>query len=154
MRFSAREDIEAPIDYVYGKIIDFGGFERSAMRRGIDVERKDSLAGFEVGANWHVGFKFRGKSRAADLTLQKVDHPNGVDIGFTSGGVEGSTNIELVPLSPARTRLIIRLDMAPRTLAARLLLQSLKLAKNNLTQKFKTRIADFAEDIETSYTGV
>ena len=86
--------------------------------------------------------------------MQKVDHPNGVDIGFTSGGVEGSTNIELVPLSPARTRLIIRLDMAPRTLAARLLLQSLKLAKSNLTQKFKTRIADFAEDVETSYTGV
>lgn len=154
MRFSAREDIEAPIDHVYGKITDFSGFERSAMRRGIDVERKDNLHGIDVGANWNVGFKFRGKTRTADLTLQKVDQPNGIDIAFTSGGVEGSTNVELVPLSPARTRLIIRLDMAPRTLAARLLLQSLKLAKNNLTQKFKTRIADFAEDIETSYTGV
>ena len=36
-------------------------------------------------------------------------------------------------------------------LSARLLLQSLKLAKNNLTRKFKLRIAEFAENIEDDY---
>jgi len=31
------------------------------------------------------------------------------------------------------------------------LLQSLKLAKNNLNRKFKQRIADFAETVEDAY---
>ena len=154
MRFSSREDIEAPIEHVYGKLTDFYGFERSAMRRGVKAEREDPSAPIGIGTIWHVRFKFRGKPRAADVELVKLDENDGFEVSFKSGGIEGLTSLELVPLSPHRTRMILRLDLSAKTLAARLLLQSLKLAKSNLTHRFKTRVADFAEEIETSYTGV
>jgi len=37
MKFAAREDIEAPIEYVFSQISDFPALERSALRRGADV---------------------------------------------------------------------------------------------------------------------
>ena len=41
--------------------------------------------------------------------------------------------------------------MSPKSLSARLLLQSLKLAKSNLTRRFKLRVTEFAEDVEDRY---
>ena len=63
MKSSTREDIEAPIDYVYARVTDFQGFERQALRRGADVQRIDGGSAIRLGAAWDVAFKFRGKDR-------------------------------------------------------------------------------------------
>ena len=41
----------------------------------------------------------------------------------------------------------VALDMKPLNLSARLLIQSLKLAKSSLTKKFKDRVADYAKNL-------
>ncbi|WP_420857272.1 SRPBCC family protein [Marivivens marinus] len=151
MKLSTREDIEAPIDYVFARTTDFASFERSALRRGVEVHRLDDGAKVGRGASWRVEFIFRGKPRNAEAVIADFDPPNGFAAKFESGGLQGQTLIELVPLSPARTRLTLSVEMTPKTLAARLLIQSLKLAKTNLQRKFKTRVADFAEDVEEDY---
>jgi hypothetical protein len=40
------------------------------------------------------------------------------------------------------------LNLAPKTLSARLLVQSLKLAKSNLSKRFKQKVADYARQME------
>jgi len=56
--------------------------------------------------------------------------------------------VDLVALSRARTRLSVGLDVTPRTLAGRLMIQSMKLAKGNLSKRFRLRVADYAMDVE------
>lgn len=151
MKFSTKEDIEAPIDYVFARVTDFNGFERQALRRGADIKRIDEGVQPTVGAAWQVAFKFRGKDRKMKATIAQMDVPTVLQIDTAANGITGESLIELVALSRNRTRLSVTMDLSPQSLTARLLLQSLKLAKNNLTRKFKMRITDFAEDVETSY---
>jgi hypothetical protein len=63
-------------------------------------------------------------------------------------GLEVDMIVELVALSRGRTRLSVDLDLKPKSISARLLVQSLKLAKANLSKKFHLRIADYARDLE------
>lgn len=148
MKFSTKEDIEAPIEQVFDRTIDVQTFERSALRRGAEVLRLDRNLTVGAGSAWRVAFAFRGKHRDAELTITDFSRPNGYTIKFTSGGIEGSTIVELVPLSPVRTRLSIEVELVPRSIAARLLIQSLKLARSSLVSRFKHRIAAFAAQIE------
>jgi hypothetical protein len=69
----------------------------------------------------------------------------------TSDGLVVVTEIDLIALSQSRTRVIVSITVTAKTLTARLLLQSLKLAKTKLTKRFKARVLDYAGDIEDRY---
>lgn len=150
MKFSSREDIEAPIDHVWQRVSDFAAFERQAMRRGADVRRVDG-GPVVVGSAWDVAFTFRGKDRKMKAVLTSLEAPNLMTLDTVASGIDGVTTLELVPLSPKRTRLAVSIELSAKSLAARLMLQSLKLAKANLTNRFKKRVADYKQDIESSY---
>ncbi len=150
MKFSSREDIEAPIDHVYAAITDFPAFERQALRRGADVRRTDGSGPAQEGATWQVAFSFRGKERKLKAELTRLEE-QGLQLNTASAGIDGETVVDLVPLSPRRTRLAVSIELRAKSLSARLLLQSLKLAKANLTHRFKKRVAEFASDVEGRY---
>ena len=150
MKFSAREDVEAPAEFVFQQITDFQSYERQALRRGADVRRVDS-GDYKVGSAWDVAFTYRGKDRKLRATVEEQTPPSIVRVSSKSDGLEGETVLEVVPLSQNRARIAASIDIKPKTLSARLLIQSLKLAKTNLTNRFKRRVSDFAEDLETRY---
>ena len=150
MKFSAREDIEAPAEYVFEQLSNFQNYERQALRRGADVRRLDS-GDYGVGSSWDVSFAYRGRDRKLRATVEEKTTPVLVRVSSSSDGLDGETILEVVPLSPKRTRIAASIEIRPKTLSARLLIQSLKLAKSNLTNRFKKRISDYAEDIENRY---
>jgi uncharacterized protein YndB with AHSA1/START domain len=149
MHLSSRTDIEAPLDSVFKALSDFEGWERAAMRRGADVSRIDKLRTPGVGMGWHVVFRFRGKERALDihLTAQEPD----AKLAFAGKGrmFEGDLSVELVSLAPKRTRMVLHTQARPLTIAARLFLQSLKLAKGRVQGKLNKRMEVLARDIES-----
>lgn len=151
MKFSTNEDIEAPIAAVFDMFCDFEAFERSAMRRGADVQRMDRLQGADVGMRWRAIFEMRGKKRQVDLEMVTFDPPNEIVLAGTSPGLVSETRFELIALARNRTRVRVELEVKPLNLSARLLVQSLKLAKNSLTRKFKLRVAEYAKVLEDRY---
>ena len=151
MKFSTREDIEVPIDQTFSMICDFDSYERSAMRRGAEVQRVDSLSSPGVGMKWRAAFKMRGKMRDIELEMTRFDQPNEMCVLSATSGINGTGRIELVALSRNRTRVHVEFELKPTNLSARLLLQSLKLAKNSLSKRYKLRVAEYAKSIEDRY---
>lgn len=153
MKFSTKEDIAVPIDRVFAQISDFSIYERQALRRGADVRRLDAGEVVE-GSSWDVAFTFRGRDRKMRIEITALEVPNQIRAESLASGISGVTEVDLLALSPGRTRLAVSIDLTPKTLAARLMIQSLKLAKANLTARFKKRVADYAEEIEDRHRSV
>lgn len=150
MKFSTSEDIEAPMAHVFAHVSDFSGFERRALRQGADVRRLGS-GPITAGSEWDVSFKLRGRDRQMRATLVTLIAPEMYQIDAQSDGMTATTMVELVAMSPRRTRLTVAIDLRPRSLTARVLLQSMKLAKTKLNKRFKARVLEYAEEIEDTY---
>lgn len=152
MKFSAREDIEATMEQVFADISDFDGHERSALRRGVDVSSYTVEQGGQTCPAWDIGFRYRGKPRVAHAILSTCDAPNLMHATFKIGGLEGIAVVELMALSRTRTRMTVGVEVSPKTLSAKLLVQSMKLAKTGLTQRFKQRVGKVAQEIEDRHS--
>ncbi|MBY6002738.1 SRPBCC family protein [Salipiger bermudensis] len=149
MEFTTREDIEAPLEQVFAQLTNFEQIERQIMRRGIDVQRtSEGGAGTPRGMSWQASFAFRGKSRTVDVTLAEYDAPNAITYHAVSGGLETVTKVDFVALSRSRTRVGMSVELQPKTLSARLMVQSLKLGKSNLEKRFRVKMAEFAKELE------
>lgn len=149
MKFSTREDIDAPIEQVFQAVTDFDGIERRILRRGIDLTRDETSAQVQVGARWKANFKWRGRAYQLDAKLVEMTDGQCYCIESHVGGLQCMGVVDLVPLSKSRTRMFVSLDLKPTTLSSRLMVQSLRLAKGSLNRRFKARVSQFAAGIAT-----
>lgn len=149
MKLAAKYDIEAPVDVVFGQLTDFPAWERMAMRRGADVTRHEGQS--RLGMTWDVSFSLRGRQRQLQLTLASAVPNSQLTVTGTSLPVEGELTFDLLDLTASRTRVHARLQVKPRTLAARLYFQTLRLAKRKLDASFAQRLAHLALEIEDRY---
>jgi hypothetical protein len=151
MKFSAKQDVEAPIAFVFAYLTDFDTWERSALRRGAEVARTDQMRSPGAGMSWKAAFAYRGTMRKLDIQLVKMVAPNTLQIAAKSPAIEVDTGLNLTEMSARRCRLHATLDVTPRNLAARLFMQSLRLARARMDRKFALRIAQVVAEIETAY---
>jgi len=147
MKFSTREDINAPVEKVFRAVTDFERFERQFQKRGVEVERIAANNSTEAGNRWHACFNWRGRPHEVETELVSLDPNQGLALRSQSKGVVCLSIVDLVALSKQHTRLFVSLDLKPTTLASRLLVQSLRIAKPRLSKKFKARVSDLANEI-------
>ena len=105
MEFKSKEDLEAPIEKVFDLMVDFERHERSALRRGIEISRKDPDGAPGVGTTWEAHFKFRGKKRKADIRVVEFERPTQITLEAQIQGLGSRVEFSLVALSQSRTRL-------------------------------------------------
>ncbi|PWE32279.1 hypothetical protein DDZ14_11150 [Maritimibacter sp. 55A14] len=151
MRFTTHEDVEAPIEFVFGQVSDFETFERFGLRNGAEITRLDTLAEQGVGMVWDARVSIRGKQRRINAELVDYESPTAMRFLAVSDGFTAVFIVDLVGLSRKRTRIGIDLDIKPKSISARLMLQSARLAKSSLSKRFKRRVAKFGREIETRF---
>jgi uncharacterized protein YndB with AHSA1/START domain len=151
MKLTAHETIEAPVAFVNAYLTDFDFWERSALRRGAEVERLDHLRTAGAGMEWRIGFSYHDKKRTVELKLLKLEPEHLLEFDCMAQPAEAVLTIELAEMGPRRTRVAVHLQIKPRTMAARLFLQSLKLAKGKVTRRFTQRLAQTSADIEDRF---
>ncbi len=151
MKLTAKEDIEAPLAFVSEVLGDFETWERAAMRRGAEVDRLDNLRKPGPGMSWKVGFPYRGKHRSVVVKVLELLPEQRFAFECIGAPAEGVLEIEMADMGPRRTRVVTTLEVKPRTLAARLFLQSMRLAKGKVNRRFTQRLSQASADIEDRY---
>jgi hypothetical protein len=139
MKLTAKTDLDAPVGFAYDTLSDFAQWEREAVRRGIDIERVGGPAA-GVGAAWRISGRFRGKPRKLTLQVREIVPGDRVDYQFDSPSADGTILVEVSPLSTRRCRVRLQIEVKPKTLAARLFLNTIRLAKGRVEAKLEARL--------------
>ncbi|MBS8227010.1 SRPBCC family protein [Vannielia litorea] len=148
MNFTGKEDIEKPIDEVFAAITDHETFEKQVMRRGHEISRTDTLEAPGAGMAWKMRFPIRGQMRDLTARVSAYEPPEHVVLDITIGGLDTVVMIDLIALSKMRTRMNLDIELKPRTITSRVLVQSLRLRRSSLTQQLRRRMGDFAKQVE------
>jgi carbon monoxide dehydrogenase subunit G len=151
MKIASRHDIEAPPAFVFQTLTDFDSWERSAMRRGADVTRTDKLTALGPGLAWIVRFRFRSKDRKLSVKLTGLDSPTRLSFALSGVLFDATSIVDLMELGATRTRMVVVSEAKPKTLAARLVLQSLRLARTRVQRRIDKRIGMIGHEIEERY---
>lgn len=151
MKLSGRTDVQAPVEFVFDAISDFDFWERAALRRGAEVTRTDKLRHPAPGMSWMIRFGWRGRERQMHVVLKQMDRPLALALDGDSPSVEGGAVLELVALSATRVRILVQTTIKPRTLAARLFVQSMRLARGKVTARYEKKLRQMASIIEQRY---
>ena len=151
MKLATKYDVEAPAGFVFAQLADFEGWERAAMRRGAEVMRTDTLRSVAPGLTWEAQFQYRGKERHTTIRLDTLTPTRHLALTATSKLLDGVMAIALLDLAAKRTRVEVRLEIKPKTIAARIYVQTLRLARARVERGFAQRIAQLAVEIEDRY---
>ena len=151
MKLTSKQDIEAPLAFVFQQLSDFESWERAAMRRGAEVSRTDKLRAPGPGMQWLARFRYRSRDRKMEIRLDRIEPPS--HLGFTgiSKLVDGEISVDLIELGQMRTRVHVSLDLKPKTLTAKLYVQSLRLARSRVEKNFGQRVAQMTSEIEERF---
>jgi hypothetical protein len=151
MKLSTRKDIEAPAAYAFEILADAGYWERAALRRGAEVRRLDTAPVPGPGSRWEVGFVYRGRPLRVVMQVVALEPPHRMEFAGTGDMVQGRLTLDLVEMGPRRCRAVVGVEITPQTLTARLFLQTLKLARRRVEERFDLRIGQMAEMVQDRY---
>ena len=151
MKLISKTDLEVPAAFVYAQLADHPAWEREFLRRGADIERPADMPQSGVGAGWHVQAPFRGKQRRILLRVAGLDPDRSLAFTFDGQSMQGDAVLEVQALSARRSRLRLTLDVKPKTLAARLFINTLRLAKGRVQARLDKRVNQLAARIEGSH---
>jgi carbon monoxide dehydrogenase subunit G len=151
MKITSRQDIEAPVAFVYDALKDFDYWERAALRHGADVTRTNGAQATGPGLGWLIRFPFRGKDRKLTLRVVSLDAPGQLVFAGSGGSFDGTAVVDLLELGAKRTRLSMTTEVKPQGLAARLVLQTIKLARGRMQGRVDKRVAAIAMEIEERF---
>ena len=152
MKLAAKTDIDVPVGFVYESLADHTSWEHEAAERGIDVRRAFEQAIAGPGDEWSVTLPYRGKLVTVALRLVQTHPDSRLDFDFKSNAIEGDLQIAAMALSPRRTRLNVVIDIRPRTLASRVFLNTLRLAKGRVETRFAARLQQIGFRILARYS--
>jgi hypothetical protein len=151
MKLTAKTDLEVPAASVFATLIDHPAWEREAIRNGVEIERPVGSPASGVGAEWRIRGHFRGKARKVQVRIEELTQDQRLALGIDSPSIEGTSRLEIMVLSPRRSRLRVDLEVKPKTLAARLFINTMRLAKGRVQAKFENRLGQLGARIKDRY---
>ena len=152
MKFVATEDIAAPIDAVWSRVSDLDRFERRLSAR-VDGLARSPDGPAAPGTRWTGRAEVMGRTREIGVRLERMTVPTLLVAVAEGEGMTVSLTAGLEALAADRTRLTVTTEAQAQSLTARLMLQSVKLARQNIVRRYKARVADFAATIEAEARG-
>jgi len=137
-------------EFAFAAASDFARFEREGAG-GAQFKRIDQGNPVQVGAQWNVNAEFRGRPRRFVITLVEF-RPNDKQV-FKTGSSKFDVHVtySFKPAGAASCEMTMRIETAARSLAGRLIFQTLQLARGRFERYLGEAALRMATQMEAEY---
>ncbi|NDU99619.1 SRPBCC family protein [Pseudoroseicyclus tamaricis] len=153
MELSAEAEIAAPIDWSFDRFADFEAFARMGRKRGARVERIDPGAPIGPGSGWDVAFEMRGRERMLKPRMTEWAPPGGFALVSDSEGLILTVRTTFSALGPERTRVRLEVEAEGKSMAAKLMLQPMRLGRGKLEGRLQDRLTGYCAELSALRAG-
>jgi uncharacterized protein YndB with AHSA1/START domain len=151
MKLTAKIDLEVPAAFVFDTLTDNASWEREAIRNGVEVSRPPAAPDRGLGAAWQMRGHYKGKPRKVLIVIEELVQDQRIGLSLDSPSIDGTARLEVMVLSPRRSRLRVDLEIKPKTLAARLFVNTMRLAKGRVQARFEKGLGQLGSRIKDRY---
>jgi hypothetical protein len=150
LKFKVSDDVEAPIDWVWAGFTDFAAIEADIRARDAD------LCAWATGRRPRLAWPGAARSRCAARSgrsrpASRPSSPRKQLGRKPDRRHELHLRGDLRPLSAEVTRVSVTLELKASTLSARLLLQTLKIARRKVIQRLEGAVVRQGQAVEADW---
>lgn len=147
MKLKTHHDLDVGNHILFAGLANPTRWERAALRKGIEVTRLDAGDGLVPGAAWQIAGMLKGKLRVGHLKLRAIEEAQMMLYDFETPMFLGVFSIRLLEMSARRTRIALEVEVRPRTLAGRIILQGARLGRQKMEKRFHQRSGIILNDL-------
>jgi hypothetical protein len=151
MKFLVSQDVEAPLSIVWARFTDFGSLEADLRARGATLSRIGDWTATAEGVEWRGEAMVNGKTRALTARVTRLTPEALCLIDSRIGGVACRYEMRFTPRATEATSVDLALELSADTLSARLVVQSLKLARGQVVQRLQAILARQGKAAEAAH---
>ena len=149
MKFKVSDDVEAPSALVWAGFTNFDAIEADIRARNAELVRVGDWKTVALGVAWRGSVPVRGKVRPIEARVSALSPEEHFAVESRIGGMSCHYDVAFNTLSDHVTRVYVTLELKASTLSARLLLQTLKIARRKGVQRLEGAIVRQGQDVET-----
>lgn len=148
MKLKVSDDAEAPVDMSFAALTDYAGIEDELRGYGLQITRIGCWKDLALGVAWGGAGEIRGRMRTFEAKVTALEPGRMVEVTAHVGDVRAVHETRVIPLGAKVTRINLTLDLRAESLKARILLQSLKLARGRILERMQKRLTSDIRRIE------
>ena len=149
LKIVATSEVELPAGRAFDAFTDVDRFEMMARRRGAKIRRHGGSNDPLTDVSWDVETTIRRKTRNFQVYISEIDAPGLIVYQMVSKQYEASARIYFLPVEDHASRVRVELRANPKTIAARIVLHSMRLSKNRIRRRMERGLKLYCQSIES-----
>lgn len=131
----------------YARLTDFEALTHAMRANHIKVIW--FRAGWPDGSEtkWKLAFGFKGVHREVLAQITRVDKGHSYVVETDSDGVQAQVSVAVAAAEEGKARVTYTVDLSGQTVAARVMVQSLRLARGTLQDKLHGRLVGLTREL-------
>ncbi len=150
MQFKHKQIIDTPVDYAFTRASDFARFEKQSSDKGFGFKRHGH-AKIEIGTQWNITLPFRGRRRKFMAELCEFIPPRVISYKSTSMKYQAALSLTFTPISAQKCRMDMLMVAQARSLGARMLFGSIRLARRRINKRLRREMQEMADRLANDY---
>jgi len=151
MELTYQRIINVPPSYAFACATDFGRFETEGFGNLAPFEPRNDIRAPEIGARWRTAAEFQGRPRRFSLQLLELVEPNRLVMGNKSEKYDVEAQMTFNDAGDGTTAFSFTLKAKARSITAKLILQTIQLARGRIVSSMQADFDQMAERMEAAY---